>query len=389
MQKEAILDEEIQTLDYVNMKEYRPGKIFLTGATGFVGAFLLKEMLENGKEEIYCLVRDRDLDEAKNRCIDNMKSYSVWSDNYNKNSIIPVLGDISLPLLGLSESKFNSLADEIDVIYHNGALVNFVVPYNISKAPNVEGSKEILRLTVTNRLKHLHHVSTLGVFSDGLQKYNELSKSDKQKHNDTLGYTASKWVAGKLVMIAIERGIPCTIYRLGRISGSSKTGVCNPSDFFHRLMTGCISLGYYPTELKDVTVDLTPVDFVAKGLMHLSRQESISGQIFHLINPCWIKQSNLFSKLSKIGKSIKPVPYTEWIEKIQKFTKNNHDSPFQSIMFMLNGNSYVDKFTNIENLPIDSTITMNKLSSAGIICSEPDDKLLALYYQYFIERGLL
>jgi len=67
----------------------------------------------------------------------------------------------------------------------------------------------------------------------------------------------SKWVAEKLVTTARERGIPVSIYRLGRMSGHSKTGVSNTDDFMHRVLRGCIQLKSAPDA--NMMVDMTPV----------------------------------------------------------------------------------------------------------------------------------
>jgi thioester reductase-like protein len=95
------------------------------------------------------------------------------------------------------------------------------------------------------------------------------------------GYPQTKWVAEKLVKIAGDRGLPISIYRPGRISWHSKTGVCNPEDHTSRMIKGCIQLGIAPD--LDALINLAPVDYVSQAIVHLSKQPS-SGRTFHIVN---------------------------------------------------------------------------------------------------------
>ena len=74
-----------------------------------------------------------------------MESYAIW-DAAKRSRISPIVSELSQPLLGLSATDFQQLASSIDVIYHNGAFVNFTFPYSALKAANVLGTQEVLRL---------------------------------------------------------------------------------------------------------------------------------------------------------------------------------------------------------------------------------------------------
>ncbi len=80
-------------LNYVT----EPTKIFLTGATGFVGAFLLDELLRQTQADIYCLVRSTDAESGKQRLQNHLESYLLWNESFS-DRIIPVVGDLSQPL---------------------------------------------------------------------------------------------------------------------------------------------------------------------------------------------------------------------------------------------------------------------------------------------------
>ncbi len=175
----------------------------------------------------------------------------IWEDTFAPR-IIPVSGDLAKPLLGLDIINFEQLASKIDVIYHNGALVNFVYPYSALKVTNVLGTQEILKLASKYRAKPVNFVSTINTIDFS-----------------TSGYAQSKTVAEKLIMQAGERGLPVSIYRPPGIIGHSKTGMFNQSDFFSLIIKGCIQFGKVPILQKDLAVNIIPVDWVSNTIVKL------------------------------------------------------------------------------------------------------------------------
>ncbi|MCB0583687.1 MAG: SDR family oxidoreductase, partial [Phaeodactylibacter sp.] len=98
------------------------------GATGFLGAYLLRELLQQTRARIYCLVRAADEQQAFERIRANLEQYGMFREE-NAGRIQALAGDISQPLLGLAPDQYDALADTIGAIYHNAAQVNFIFPY--------------------------------------------------------------------------------------------------------------------------------------------------------------------------------------------------------------------------------------------------------------------
>src|SRR5919202_243874 len=128
LKAEAVLEPAIRpdplSFNFIN----EPSSIFLTGATGFLGAFLFHALLEQTQADIYCLVRSENPEFCQIKLQKNFEYYGIWQEQY-RGRIIPIRGDLSQPLLGLEEQKFQKLACEIDIIYHSGALLHYTYPY--------------------------------------------------------------------------------------------------------------------------------------------------------------------------------------------------------------------------------------------------------------------
>ena len=100
----------------------------LTGATGFLGGFLLHELLQQTNTIVYCLVRGASTEEAAERLAENLAALRLPSQHLG-GRIVPVAGDLALPLLGLGQRQFEEFAGQIDVIHHCGAAVRWTYPY--------------------------------------------------------------------------------------------------------------------------------------------------------------------------------------------------------------------------------------------------------------------
>ncbi len=207
-----------------------PERILLTGATGFIGAFLLCELLERTRAQIVCHVRCTSVDHGKQRVLDNLRLYGL-NDSVDMDRVSIVDGDLATARLGLSESRFAALADEVDAIFHNGALVNFSYGFKPFIAPNVVGTQEVLRLACTSRPKRVNFVSTVQFFVFGGHASCPPTVDETtplELASDSWGgYAQSKWVAERMVWIAAERGLPVSVFRPALVVGCSKTGACS------------------------------------------------------------------------------------------------------------------------------------------------------------------
>jgi amino acid adenylation domain-containing protein/thioester reductase-like protein len=290
----------------------QPESIFLTGATGFIGAFVLFELLRQTPAHLYCLIRAQSPERAYQKLQATFERYLPgFQLPYSR--IEPVLGDLSQPLLALSDAQFNQLASRLDVIHHLGANTNLLYPYQSLKAVNVGGTQAILDLASRVKLKPLHYISTLDVFESlaatGAATIYE-QDSIAQGSGIAGGYAQSKWVAEQLVTSAALKGLPLCIYRPGMVTGHSQTGRSNPEDLMGRLVRSFIQLESAPD--LDWKLDMTPVDYVSKAIVHISRQQASLGRAFHLVNPQPTPLSQVIELLTSFGHRIEPVSFEQW-----------------------------------------------------------------------------
>lgn len=394
---EAILDPTIY-LDAVSVKSKpEPACIFLTGATGFLGAFLLHELLQQTQADIYCLVRASSPEEGQKRLRDCLGSYLLWQECFSSR-IIPVIGNLSQPLLGLSHEQFEWMAGQVDIIYHNGALVHHIYPYSVLKATNVLGTQEVLRLASKVKVKPVHFISTSSVFSSfgqsGVKVVREQDSLDvSQVPVD--GYVQSKWVAEKLVTIARDRSFPICIYRPGRISGHSQTGVFNNNDFLYRLIIGCIQLGSAPDG--DLMEGIVPVDYVSRAIVHLSRQEESLGKAFHLVNSQFLDASMLLDALRSFGYSLQQISYEQWRTQLLKIAGHSPEHSLYPLVpfFSARESEHASRTESLEKksnsavLQFDCQNTLAGLAGTSIVCPPIDEYLLGTYFSYLMQSGFL
>jgi thioester reductase-like protein/FkbH-like protein len=363
-----------------------PSAIFLTGATGFVGAYLLDELLRRTRADIYCLVRAHDRTDGKARIRDNLARYKLWNESLGER-VIPVVGDLTRPLLGLSEERFLALANEIDTIYHAGAITSFIYPYSTLKPTNVLGTQEVLRLASRVKLKPVHFISTLYVFAPGDRPEGRaVAEDDIPEHVETMhiGYRQSKWVAEHLVMIARERGIPVSIYRPSRVAGHSATGACQTNDFVWRMIRACIQANSVFD--RDMSMDMVPVDYVSRATVHLSLKPESIGQVFHLTNPRVPYLTEIVEWARSYGYPIRHESYEVWRGRLkQAAERSRENASFALVAFLPQDLSR----QQLGDLPFDYRNTLAGLADSSIACPPIDEELFHVYLDYFTRSGFL
>jgi thioester reductase-like protein len=389
LQAEARLDPTIQPPAVSGEHVTEPASVFLTGGTGFLGAFLLHELLQQTEAEIYCLIRSANAEEGKQKLRGVLASYGLSDEGLNSR-IIPVVGDLSAPFFGLSAQQFQTLAHTVDSIYHSGALVNWIYPYERLKPTNVLGTQEVLRLASQSRPKTVHYISTIAVFPVlANAEVKVIHEQDRLDHGGVLygGYSQSKWVAEKLVMLARDRGVPVCVYRPALITGHSQTGVWNTDDVLCRAIKSSIELRAAPEA--EARLNLVPVDYVSKAVVRLSTRAESVGRVFHLAHSRPVPWSELVTWIRSFGYPMQPVPYEKWRAQLLELGRFKENAAYFLLpLFSLSLSQAGPRV--VRNIPeFDCQNTLTGLAATSIACPLVDKQVFESYFSYFMRTGFM
>jgi len=344
----------------------------LTGVTGFLGCFLLHDLLKQTSDQVYLLIRANSNEEASKRLSSALSQSLIQITPDEMKRVTVLAADLEKNNFGLTDQDYQNLAEKVTSIYHNGAIVNWVFPYSKVRASNVQGTVEIIKLAVSKTLKTLHFVSTIGAASES---EDDLPEELKLMTN---GYVVSKWVAEKFVRKCGAAGLPITIYRPGMICGHSETGFSHETDFANRYLRGIVILG--SGVQSDATLDMTPVDFVSSALVHLSLQPNSLGKAFHLINPHPLNYTNIAKAAISFGYSLTIESYNEWRAKLDD--PKNRSNPLWGLLPYLTDQWFSASPT------YSCANTLAGLVGTNIRCPEASEKLVHTYLKSLVSRSL-
>ncbi|WP_437535239.1 thioester reductase domain-containing protein [Sorangium sp. So ce726] len=275
--------------------------VLLTGANGFLGRFLLLELLDRlppgGK--VVCLVRAASDSAARERL---RQSFGAGAPELVRRldaageRLEVRAGSLLRPELGLAPSVYDALCGEVDSVVHNGAMVNHALSYEQLFAPNVLGTAEVVRFAIRRRIKAVHFVSSVAatVVPGRTETVREDAPLLAERPADggyACGYASSKWAGEVLLREVHERfGAPVNVFRCGLILGHrTHAGHINTSDYFTHLLSGLVNTGlaprsFYATPESDRHVfGGLPVDFVAEAVTALALGRDRAHRTYHVI----------------------------------------------------------------------------------------------------------
>ncbi len=387
LQREAILPHTITALPGACI--YPARNVLVTGGTGFVGRFLLKQLLQDTHATAYCLLRSPSKEQSFSTLKNKLIDHDLWRDEF-AHRIVPVPGDLRQPCLGIDDVTYELLSRSIDSIYHCATSMNHLETYAMAKPANVGGAIELLKLASRHKPKLINYMSTASIFSPtsehgsehGVRSVSEHSSIDQECHLTSRGYAASKWVGEKLIMIASERGIPCNIFRLGLIWADTQFGRYDELQRAHRLLKSCILSGF---GIKDYRHDMppTPVDYAAQAILHLAQAYPNGQGIFHISSPSQMSEG-VFERYNDIMDTpLRIVPLYEWICEIKRLHASGLSLPVVPLVessFSMDEHSFLEhqRRAQSERVNFETVRTHAELEQAGIVAPVLDDRLLRL-----------
>jgi thioester reductase-like protein len=283
----------------VSPKHVSPKNVLLTGGTGFIGPFLVKSLLEQTDAKIHVLVRATDEHQGKQRlraAMESIGSCPAELTEMFETRVIPVCGDLGHKDLGLTSEVWDSLANKIDTVFHNGATVNYLLNYDRMRDANVLGTNEVLRLAFEGRSKTFNYVSTTFIFGWAVKKV--LYETDFNANMELLdfGYSQSKWVSEQVVMDARRRGLTTRIFRPALVS-PSVTGGGNNFDIAVRLVAFMVNHGIGVDALNQVS--FVPADITANNIVAISTTPGTENKTYHVVRDDYANMMDITGLITK------------------------------------------------------------------------------------------
>ncbi|MFI7236517.1 type I polyketide synthase [Streptomyces cyaneofuscatus] len=380
---EVHLPEDVRPAAEVVRVAADPREVLLTGATGFLGAFLLRDLMRSTTARVHCLVRGEDRADAERRLRDSLAWYRVL-DEIDEDRISVVVGDLTAPGLGLGEAVFDDLARRVDVVHHAGATVSWLRPYTELRQANVAGLREVLRLAARHRTVPVHYVSTTGVFpapEPGTRPV-PARPGDPTGPASSLwnGYLQSKWVAEQVIEVARDRGMPVSVYRVDVVCGDRHTGACQTRDFVWLSLKGLLQAGAVPDRLAGV-FHMVPVDYVSGTITTLAADPAAAGGTYHLYNEQTQPFAEFVGHLRAAGYELPEVTWDAWRELV----RSDPGNALTPLLHAFDGAMAGDGSETYP--PMDVSATEAALAGSGVSCPPVDRELFAKYVDFFVDAG--
>jgi thioester reductase-like protein len=268
----------------------------VTGATGFIGRHLVERLLANRHGKVYVLVRES----SAGRLDDLVHRWSTATGVAAAKRVVPVLGDLRRPLLGVGEERVEELRGKVEHFVHLAAVYDMTAPAERNTAANVGGTTHAVELARTLEVGCLHHASSIAVAGAFQGTFTEEMFDEGQRLPSP--YHRTKWEAERLVRE--QPFVPWRVYRPGIVVGDSRTGemdkVDGPYYFFKTIQR---ARGLLPEWLPLLGPDLgwtnvVPVDWVAAAMEHLMHVPDLDGSAFHLTDPRGQRVAELVNELA-------------------------------------------------------------------------------------------
>jgi NAD(P)-dependent dehydrogenase (short-subunit alcohol dehydrogenase family) len=250
---------------------------FVTGGTGFIGRFLVHNLLEHG-EPVYLLVRKSGLKKLP-------ALRKTWGVDDKR--VIAITGDLAKPGLGVAAEDLKRLKGKIDHLFHLAAIYDLAASAEDQQRANIDGTRHAVEFAHAVEAGCFHHASSIAAAGlyDGVFREDMFEEAEDLDHP----YFRTKHLAEGIVRSECKR--PWRIYRPGFVVGHSKTGYIDKIDgpyYFFKLIQKMRNMlpPWMPTiGIEGGRINIVPVDFVADALNYLAHKKGLDGKCFHLTDP--------------------------------------------------------------------------------------------------------
>jgi NAD(P)-dependent dehydrogenase (short-subunit alcohol dehydrogenase family) len=267
---------------------------FVTGASGFIGRRLVEKLLQRQDSTVYYLILERELP-----MVEALRQR--WGQHTDRT--VPMVGDLTQPRLGVSDSDLARLKGCVDHLFHLAAIYDFNAGAEIQEKVNIQGTRNVVAFAEAIEAGCFHLTSSIA--AAGL--YEGVFREDMFEEAEALDnpYYRTKHESEGIVRRECSR--PWRVYRPGIVVGDSRTGEMDKIDgpyYFFKLIQKVRNLlpPWMPMiGLEGGRLNLAPVNFIVDAMDHIAHQPDLDGQCFHLVDPKPHRVGDILNLFARAG----------------------------------------------------------------------------------------
>ncbi|KAJ3950205.1 uncharacterized protein N0V96_001348 [Colletotrichum fioriniae] len=316
-------------------------RVFLTGASGYLGTQILRQLLERRDVALVTtLVRGATPEAAKDRVVEAAQK-ALWWTEFHEDKLDVWMGDLAKSMLGLGQNQWDLLSDghTFDIIIHNGAIVHWNKSYAALEAVNIRSTVQLLGIAVQNPAMRFAYVS-------GGRQWRSTEERDEdiaRELSDSMGYSQTKFVAEVLVKRAAER-CPVSqrnirVFRPGLIIGTPAEGVANLDDYIWRLTAANIEMGIYNADEEQAWLHLSDAATTSVAAIRTAFNpgSSASPVTQHEEGITW---GAFWTLVKGMGYKIRPARAAQWLSTVRNdILRRKEEHPLWPLAHLLEDGS--------------------------------------------------